>query len=350
MFSLSLPEAVYGKPSQSATFYRDLVERLNRLPGAVSASGVMIPPVAASGFGGTFSIEGRAQLSGVAEPRAQLRPIAPGYFHMLGVPVLAGRDFTERDGAGAQPVAIISEAAARRFWPGENPVGRHLRMHVSAVSSREPDREIVGIVGDVKTAQLDAPFSPVVYVPHPQHAAGFMTILLRTSPPPETLTSGALAVVHELDPALAPIRIRTLDEQVAASRADQRFRAVLLGLFAGASFLLAMAGLYAVVAYSTTRRRHEIGVRMALGATSGDIKRLIVSEGMRPVATGVLGGCILAVSLSRAMTGLLFGVRPVEPAILVLVSVLLAAAAGAACYLPARRAATADPRETLRAE
>jgi ABC-type antimicrobial peptide transport system permease subunit len=159
-----------------------------------------------------------------------------------------------------------------------------------------------------------------------------------------------LDVVHGLDASLAATRVRTLEDHVSASRSDQRFRAVLLGLFAGASFVLAIVGLYAVVAYSTNRRRHEIGVRIALGAGARDIEALVLSEGMRPVFAGLVVGCGLAVAMSRVMTGLLFGVRPVEPSILAGVCALLAAAAAAACYLPARRAATADPRETLRAE
>ena len=350
MFSVSLPDAIYKEPRQAAVFYQDLVEKLDRLPGIVSSTAVMVPPVAASGFGGTFSIEGRAQPSGVDEPRAQLRAIEPGFFRTLGVPLTAGRAFTAHDSADAPPVAIISETTARRFWPGEDPIGRRLRMHVSAVRGQQPFREIVGIAADVKTSRLDAPTAPVVYVPHPQHPAGFMTVLVRTSSDPEKTTGSVLGVLRRIDSSLAPIRVKTMEDHVAASRADQRFRAVLLGLFSGSAFLLAMVGLYAVTAYSTNRRRHEIGVRIALGATAQDIERMVLAEGMRPVVAGIIIGCGAGIAMSRVMAGLLFGVRPFEPSIVAGVAALLAATAAAACYLPARRAAAADPRKALQAE
>jgi putative ABC transport system permease protein len=350
MFSVSLPDAIYKEPRQAAAFYRDLVDKLDRLPGVASSTAVMVPPVSASGFGGTFSIEGRAQPTGVDEPRAQLRSIEPGYFRTLGVPFTAGRVFGAHDDEGATPVAIISETAARRFWPGEDPIGRRLRMHVSATGPREPFREIVGIVADVKTSRLEAAPAPVVYVPHPQHPAGFMTVLVRTFSSPEAATGAALAVLRGLDPSLAPIRVRTMEDHVAASRSGQKFRAMLLGLFSACAFLLAIVGLYAITAYSTNRRRHEIGVRIALGATSRDIQRMVLAEGMRPVIAGVLMGCAAALAVSHLMAGLLFGVRPYEPSIVAGVAVLLAATAAAACYLPARSAAAADPRDSLRAE
>ncbi len=350
MFSVSLPDAVYKEGTQAAAFYRDLVAELDRLPGVVASGAVMIPPVSNSGFGGTFSIEGRPQGSGVEESRAQVRPIAPAYFHALGVSVVRGRAFTGRDGADAPRVAIISETAARSYWPGEDPIGKRLRLHVSAVEGKETFREIVGVVSDVKTYRLDVPARAVIYVPHAQHPVTSMTMLVRTAGDPAALAGSALAVLRRLDKSLVATGMETLEDHVATSRGAQRFRAVLLGLFAGTAFLLAIVGLYAVVAYSTGRRRHEIGVRVALGATARHIVRMVVADGMKPVLAGVALGCAAAYALSSVMTGLLFGVRPFEPAIVAGVALLLGAAAAAACYLPARRAATVDPREALRAE
>jgi predicted permease len=349
-FTLSLPGGVYKEHTQVAAFYRDLVDRLRGAPGVSSAAAVMIPPVSASGFSGTFTIDGRPEVSGPDEPHAQMRPITPGYFRTLGIPLVRGRAFDERDADGAPPVAIISQTAARRYWPGEDPIGRRLRMHVSAIGGRQPFREIVGIVGDVKNARLDMPSAPMVYLPHAQHPASWMAVMVRGSGEAALVQRAVTDTLREMDRTLVPLEMKTLEAHVASSRADQRFRAVLLGLFAGSAFLLAIVGLYAVVAYTTGQRRHEIGVRMALGASARRIFALVIGDGMRPVAIGLILGCAGALGLSRLMRTLLFGVRPFEPAIVVAAVAAFAAAAAAACYLPARRATAVDPTSALREE
>ena len=348
-FWLSLPEGVYREPSQVAAFYRNLEARLAALPGAVSSGAVMIPPVARTGFGGTFTVEGRPE-DPADEPRAQLRPATPGYFRTLGVPVVRGRGIEESDHETAAPVAVISETTARRYWPGEDPIGRTLRMHVSAVGSREPVREIVGVVRDVKTGRLQQPAAPVVYVPHAQHLTTVMSLMLRTAIDPAGQGQAVAAALGGLDRALVAQDLTTLEDHVGRSRADQRFRAVLLGAFASVACLLAIVGLYAVVAYAVSRRRHEIGVRMALGATRDDVVRLVVREGMLPVLAGLAVGGAAAFLLSSMLQSLLYGVRPFEPAVVVSVGAALGAAACLACYLPARRSARIDPREALGSE
>jgi putative ABC transport system permease protein len=349
-FGVSLPEAVYKEPSQNAAFFERLVSELRSVPGATDSAAVMILPLSASGFGGTFSIDGRPDGSGTSEPRAQLRPVTPGYFRTVGLGVSRGRGFGDPDTADAAPVAVISETTARRFWPGENPVGKRLRMHVSAVRGREPFREIVGVVPDVKTRQVDQPPSPVVYVPHAQHPTGYMNLIVKTAGDPAALSSGALAALQRLDRTLVALQVRPLDDHVAASRGAYRFRAILLGLFAAVAFLLAIVGLYSVVAYVVEQRRHEVGVRLALGATTGQVVGQIAAEGLRPVLVGVLLGGLAALAASKLLAGLLFGVRPYEPAVVAAVAALLLAAAAAACILPARRAAALDPRDVLRSE
>ncbi len=349
-FTLSLPGGVYKDDSQVSAFYRNLVERLQEIPGVTGAAGVMIPPVARTGFGGTFSIDGRPDASGAEEPRAQMRPVTPTYFRTLGIPVTSGRAFDDRDGSDAPPVAIVSEMAARRFWPGESPIGKRLRMHVSAVAGRQPFREIVGIVRDVKHGRLDLPAAPMVYMPHAQHASSWMALMVRSTADPASLQKAAADVVHRADKTIVPLEMTPLEARVAASRADQRFRAVLLGVFAGSAFLLAIVGLYSVVAYATTLRRHEMGVRMAVGADARDIVGLIVRQGMRPVIVGLALGCAGALGLSRLMRTLLFGVRPFEPGLMALALLAFALAAAVACYLPARRASAFDAVSALRQE
>lgn len=348
-FWLSLPEGTYGEPSRIGTFYRELEARLSALPGVVSAGAVMIAPVARTGFGGTFTVEGRPE-DPADEPRANFRPATPGYFRTLGLRILAGRGIDERDREGAAPVAVISRTAAERYWPGQNPIGRKLRMHVSAASTREPVREVVGVVQDVKIARLQQPDAPVVYVPHAQHLVGVMAFVVRTATDPDAAAGAVVAAVAGLDRTLVAQDLRSLEAHVARARTDQRFRAVLLGGFAGTAFLLAVVGLYAVVAYATGRRRHEIGVRLALGATRRDVVRMVVREGMRPVAAGLAAGAAASYLLSSLLRGLLFGVRPFEPAVVVSVAMVLAAAAWLACYLPARQSGRIDPRDALRAE
>jgi putative ABC transport system permease protein len=279
-----------------------------------------------------------------------MRPATPAYFRTLGIPVTSGRAFDDRDGSDAPPVAIVSETAARRFWPGDSPIGKRLRMHVSAVAGRQPFREIVGVVGDVKHGRLDQPAAPMVYIPHAQHAASWMAIMVRSGGDPASLQRAVADTVRRADKTVVPLEMKPLDAHVAASSADQRFRAILLGVFAGSAFLLAIVGLYAVVAYATTLRRHEMGVRMAVGAGARDIVGLIVRQGMRPVIVGLALGCAGALGLSRLMRTLLFGVRPFEPGIVALALLAFALAAAVACYLPARRASGVDTVSALRQE
>jgi len=351
-FTLSLPSGVYKEDSQVAAFYCDLVGRLERVPGARSAAAVMIPPVSTSGFSGTFSIDSRPDATGPDEPRAQMRPITPGYFSTLGIPLVRGRVFDDRDDGAAAPVALVSETAARRFWPRENPVGHRLRMHVSATGGHQPQpfREIVGVVRDVKHGRLDLPAAPMVYIPHAQHAASWMALVVRTSLDPASLQAAVADAVRKADRTLVPLEMQPFEARLAASRAEQRFRALLLGLFAGAAFVLAIVGLYAVVAYTTSRRRHELGIRLVVGASADQIVRLVVRDGMRPVAAGVAIGCVGAAGVSRLMRSMLFGTRPFEPALVAGVATVFVVAALVACYLPARRATALDPSRALRSE
>ena len=339
-----LPEARYPDAPALARFYRDYVNSLAAQPGIAAAGAVMRPPLSRGGFGGTFSIIGRDEGD---DQRMQVRPATPGYFETLRIPLRRGRFFTSSDADQAAHVAIISDEAARRFWPGENPIGKRIRIHVS-LGTREREREIVGVVGDVKIRTLEEAASPAVYVPHAQYAADEMTVFVRTPGNPLAALPVVKAQLRLIDRDVALTNVQAADAIVAAAVAQPRFRMLLLGLFATIALTLAAVGLYGVMAYSVSQRRKEIGLRMALGAASSDVLRLVLVEGLAPVAAGIVIGLAGAALLTQVMATLLFEVSPFDPATFAIVSALLALVAAIACYLPARRATRVDPLAALR--
>ena len=303
-----------------------------------------MPPVTRSGFGGSFTIYGRPE--GADEGNAQVRSVTPGYMETLRIPLRAGRLVEARDSENAARVAIISEAAARRFWPGENPIGKQLRLHVNE-SVRAP-RDIIGIVGDVRTRGLELDPVPVVYVPHAQYGAESMTIVARTSGDPMPALPQLKSILKITAPGVALSRARTLEDAVAANVAEPRFRTLLLAIFAIVSVALAAVGLYGVVAFSVSQRRAELGLRIALGADPASVLRLVLREGMTPVAAGILIGLSGAALLARVMKTLLFDVDTLDPLTFGAVALTLTVVAFVACYVPARRATTVDPATALR--
>jgi putative ABC transport system permease protein len=343
-FRVSLPEATYPTLASYDQFFRDYTGRIQRMPGVIAAGAVSFAPVTRSGFGGSFTIYGRPE--GDDEGNAQVRSVTPGYFEALSIPLRAGRLVTAQDTAAAARVALVSESAARRFWPGENPVGRQLRVHVNE-SVRQP-RQIVGVVGDVRTRGMELEPVPVIYVPHSQYGPESMTVVVRTAGDPMAAVPQVKAALKDAAPGVAFSRARTMEDVVSASVAEPRFRTLLLAIFAAVSLALAAVGLYGVVAFSVNQRRAELGLRIALGADPGDVLRLVLREGMLPVAAGILMGLGGAALLARVMRTLLFGVDAFDPATFALVAILLATIALAACYIPARRATRVDPAGTLR--
>jgi putative ABC transport system permease protein len=301
-------------------------------------------PVTRAGFGGSFTIHGRPE--GADEGNAQIRSVTPGYMETLRIPLRAGRFIEARDSESAARVALISETAARRFWPGENPVGKQLRLHINE-PTRAP-REIIGIVGDVRTRGLELDPVPVVYVPHAQYGPESMTIMVRTAGDAMQALPQLKSILKSIAPGVALSRARTLDEAVAANVAEPRFRTLLLSIFAIVSLALAAVGLYGVVAFSVNQRRAELGLRIALGADPSSVLRLVLREGMTPVAAGILIGLGGAAILARVMKTLLFNVDTLDPLTFGSVALTLAAVAFAACYVPARRATTVDPATALR--
>jgi predicted permease len=343
-FSISLPQATYPTTPSQVQFFRDYTERIRQVSGVAAAGAVMFPPVTRDGFGGSFTIYGRPE--GADEGNAQVRSITPGYMEALSIPLKAGRVFTAQDGESAPRVAIVSESAARRFWPGENPVGRQIRVHVNE-STRQP-REIVGVVGDVRTRGMELAPVPVIYTPHTQYGPESMTVVVRGTGDPAALVPAIKSALGTLAPGVAIGRVRTMADLVAANVAQPRFRTMLLTVFAGVSLVLAAVGLYGVVAFSVSQRRAELGLRIALGADPRRVLRLVLREGMTPVAIGIAIGLGGAAMMARVMQSLLFGIDPFDPITFALVAFALALVGLAACYVPARRATRVDPAASLR--
>jgi len=278
------------------------------------------------------------------------------YFQTLGIPLLKGRSFTLEDRIESQPVALVSETAARQFWPGQDPIGKHIRWGVYA-----PWQTIVGIVGDVNDEPLGQPVQLHVYRPYLQMADLFfedsrfgevrsMNLAVRSQTDPASLTSAVIGQIHSLDPDLAVANIRTMEQVINSSVAGPRFNTLLLGVFAGVALFLAAIGIYGVMAYAITQQTHEIGIRLALGAQPRNVLQLVLRRGVRLAGVGAAFGVAAALALTRLMAGLLYGISATDPATFSCVVILLLAIALLACYVPARRAMRVDPMVALRYE
>jgi len=343
-FTIRLPEARYATVAADEQFFRELTTRLQQ-PGILSAGGIFQPPLSYGGFGGTFYRLDRPE--GQREGNAQVRPVTANYLETLRIPLLAGRRVTPQDRAGGAGIAVISEAAARQFWPGESPLGKRIHIAVS-MGVREEPREVVGVVGDVRTRSLALEPVPVIYVPATQYVADEMTILARTPGNPMAALPLVKTTLASIDHEVAISRVRTMEDVVAASVAQPRFRMTLLAVFAVVSLMLAAIGVYGMVAFSVNQRRTELGLRLALGAKPRDLLRLVLRQGITPVAVGLVCGLAGAIAVTRVMQTLLFGVSALDPFTFLAVASMLLAVAVIACYVPARRAMTVDAVSALR--
>jgi len=274
--------------------------------------------------------------------------ISPEYFNALSIPLIKGRGFSDRDDQTATGVAIVSESWARRFLPNEDSIGNHIKL--GGRDSTRPWLSIVGIAGDVRDTRLESDARPCVYVPYPQFPSSGMTLVVRAGFDPRTLISTIRDEVWAVDEDQPVTDAKTMDQYVADSVSPRRSGALLLSIFASLALVLASVGVYGVMAYSVTQRVHEIGIRVALGAQSSDVIKLVVGRGMALVLAGVMIGLAAALALTRLMTSLLYGVSATDPMTFGVVSVLLVAVASAAIYIPARRATKVDPMIALRCE
>ena len=278
---------------------------------------------------------------------AQTRYISPDYFRAIGIPLRQGRFFSDQDRDNSVPVVIISEAMARRFWPGENPIGKRL---TPSFHSQQGPREIVGVVGDVKTSGLDVDASAMMYMPFKQAPMPFMSFVVRTASNPESLIQPVSRAIYSIDKEQALTNVETMEQVLRKSMSSRRFNMTLLLTFAGVALMLAAVGVYGVMNYTVTLRRRELGIRMALGAQKTDVLRLVVGQGLTLTLIGVAAGLLAAYGLTRLMASLLYGVTATDYLTFGSVSVVLIAVGLAASYVPARRATKVNPTIALRAE
>lgn len=346
---IALPDATYGKPAQVAVFYDKLLKRISQLPGVQAAAAAWWTPLSGSEVTLTTDIQERP-MPKEEQPEVQANVVAPEFFKALRVPLLRGREFNERDDINAPPVAIVTESFAKKFFPGENPIGKRITPSGSVDPGEPPVREIVGVVGDIHLTSLREAAPPQIYMPHQQFAVSGMSLLVRSSINPASLTNSLRNVVAELDKDVPVYRPRLLTEYVSSSIAQPRFNAILVALFAALALLLAAAGIFGVMSYAVTQRTHEIGIRLALGAQRSHVLRLIFGEGMRLVALGAVVGIALVFALGRLLNNLLYGIGASDPLTLISVTVLLGLVAFLACWWPARRASSVDPVIALRSE
>jgi predicted permease len=273
------------------------------------------------------------------------------FFETLGIPIVRGRDFDQRDVAGATGAMILSRTLAERLWPGEDPIGRQVRFWFSGITPDAPWLEVVGVAGDVKHFGLDADAPDIVYTSVPQGLPPASPLIaIRTAGDPLALVSAVRQRIRAIDPAIVQYDVRTMESRLGESVAGRRFNMLLLGLFGGLALTLAAVGIYGVIGYAVRRRTAELGIRMALGAARRDIMRLVIGAGVRLTAAGLAIGLVATLIVTRLIRGLLFGVSPTDPVALASVALVLGGVACAACYLPARRAVRSDPPTARRNE
>lgn len=347
--SLSLPNEKYEDDVLKAQFFKQVVERAGGLPGVEGAAAISHLPLSGKEEIDGFSIEGRTNPVEASQVQtADFRVITPDYFRAMRIPLLKGRFFTEQDRENTPYSMIIDEAFARRFFPDEDPLGKR----INEDGSRNPHgfAAIVGVVGGVKHTDVKAEARPTMYVPANQSPWESMTLVVRSSGDPGALTAALREQVLSVDKDQPLSEVATMEQLFSKAVAPQRFNLMLVGLFAGLALLLATVGVYGVIAYSVTQRAQEMGVRLALGASSRDILRLVIGQAMRTSLLGVGLGLIAAVGLTRVMTSLLFEVSTTDPVVFAALSALLIGVTLIASYIPARRATKVDPLEALRYE
>jgi putative ABC transport system permease protein len=347
---LQLPKTRYGEIPKQTQFRRELLTRLNSLPG-VQAAMVTDIPLGGNYVGHRFVIAGRPPVAVGGEPKVQTLSVMGDYFHVMQIPLRAGRDFTPLDREGQPLVAVVNEEMVREFLPHENPIGVRIRW---AGDTGPPQwMTVIGVVADVKHSGLNQPTDPAVYTPFSQSDErwrSFMTIAIRTRGASSGLVVEVKRQIWSLDNQIPVSDVHTMDELMAVSLAQQRFNMLLLGLFAALALILAAVGIYGAISYSATQRTHEIGIRTALGAQRRDVLRLVMNDGAKIALFGITFGIAGALALTRLMSSLLFEVKPTDPVTFAAVAILLAFVTLVACYIPARRAMRVDPMVALRYE
>lgn len=348
--TFDLPQTKYND-QQQMDFYTRLVTSVRSLPGVVAAGAVTPLPLSGNNAMISFQIEGHP-VPKSEEPAAEIETATSGFFKTLNIPILHGRDFSETDDTKAPGVVVVNEAFARKYFPNDDPVGKHVTPGVTN-SGKPTPREIIAVVGNVKNRTLDAEDQPIYYIPSKQLNFGSMSVCVRTSNDPHSVTPAVRNLVSSMDPDLPVYDVKTMEEYLSASVAAQRFNAMLLEAFAGLALLLTGIGLYGVIAYAVAQRTHEIGVRMTLGASRTQVVNMVLKSGLQLTGIGMAVGVVLSLIAARFATSfssLLFGVKPTDTLTFTAVVGLVAFVSLLACYIPAYRAAKVDPMIALRYE
>ncbi len=344
---ITVPDVGYEKHEQIVTFYRNLLAQVNTLPGVESSAAAWWIPLSGSEIVFSFDIQERP-VPKSQQPQAQVNVVTHDYFKTMRTSIVRGRDFNERDKSDAPKVAIVSEAFAKEYFPGEDPVGKRITPNGSADPGDPPVREIVGVVQDIHLISLrDAP-KPQIYIPHEQFPVQGVMLLVRSHEDAQLVGAALRNVVAKIDKDIPVFRVRPLTEYVSRSVAQPRLNALLVGLFAVTALLLSAAGVFGVMSYAVTQRRQEIGIRFALGAQRHQVVRLVLSDGMKLVAIGVAFGLLGVFGVGRILRTLLYDIAATDLPTIALVSTVLAFVAFVACWWPAQRASNVDPMIALR--
>jgi len=340
-----LPRTKYKEPASQWNFHRQVVERLQQIPGVQSASLVRGLPFSGNGGTTAITLPDREPPSKGMEPEVMFNTAMPNYFETIGIPFIKGRLFNNQDQVNTPSVLIINETMARKFWPNQDPLGKQVKFVQDGTTGT-----VIGVVGDAKHYWLEEESRPQMYAGYSQQPGIFATVVMRTSVEPLSLAETVRQAIWKVDSDQPMWKIRTVEFLVNRSVADRKFLLALMGIFASLALLLTMIGLYGVISYLINQRTQEIGIRMALGAQAGDILRMILKQGLSMVFIGVGIGLLGAIGLTRVMSSLLFRVTAKDPMTFAAVATLLAVVAFVACYIPARRATKVDPLVALRYE
>jgi predicted permease len=346
---LALVGPAYSDEARRVSFYQQLWERIRRLPGVERAGGVSTLPLTGGIGWGSITIEGYQASSGQSMIQSDMRVASAGYFETMKIPLIRGRFFTEQDTKESGRVVIVDENMARTYWPSADPVGKRLKFG-RGDNNNNPWMTVVGVVATVKHYALDTDSRVALYTPHRQSGSGSLSIAARTTTDPVSVAAAITREARAIDPNLPVYDVKTMDQWLSESLARRRFAMLSLGLFALVAMILAAVGIYGVMSYSVAQRTREIGIRVALGAQTRNVLKLVIGQGMLLAGIGVGAGLIFAFAITRVMASLLFGVGATDPLTFAAIALLLAGVALLACWIPARRAAKVDPMMALRHE
>jgi len=347
---LTLPRSKYAENNQMSAFYEQALERIKTLPGIQSAAFGTNLPMSGNNSSASFSVEGLQVGPNESSPHGDPHMVSADYFRTMEIPLLSGRYFSEQDSKDSLPVTIVDETLAKRYWPDQDPIGKRIAAFFDGKPNQLNWRTIVGVVKNVKRYGLDGKIKEQYYFPQSQSPQRNMYLLARSTGDPSSLVGSLRDAIHEVDKDQPIYRVMTMEQVVSNSVAQKRFSMVLLLIFAGVALLLAAVGIYGVMSYSVTQRTHELGIRMALGAQSGDVLKMVVRQGMGITLIGVGIGLAGAFAATKVMSSLLFGVGTHDPITFVAIPLILAGVALVACFIPALRATRVDPMIALRYE